>query len=449
MNHLLFELYSGLHATGHAGTALLAISNPIQSVLQPLVNLLQTVLQWLEGWSGSWGLSIIMLTVIVRIIIFPLTWKQIRSQLAMASLQPKIKELQRKYKGDKAALQQETMKLYQEYRVNPFASCFPLIIQIPIFISLYYAIRSEPQLQAAHFLWFILGKPDPWGFSLGPFYISVLMVIYIASQLVSTELMMTPETPSQQKWLMRGMPFAFALFLAHFPAGLFVYWITTNLWTIGQTVIVRYMRAKHPVELTPDKVSKRRESRFMQAMHAAQTQQKAKQGGDGEGGGSGGRPVRSGQRPSRPGGKPGGKPGARPPGKQARPDGRPASGQPAKPGARPQGRPGTKPGTAPAGQRSGAAPAGQRKAAPGQRPQGTPSPQGAAGRQQGARPAPDAKAAPPAQPAPRAGDGDGQTGGATSVRPPSKAIGSRPATKSASGKRPAKSAKKRPSGGGS
>jgi len=441
VNHLLLELYTGLHAIGHTTDAIVALSNPIQKVLQPLVNVLQAVLVWFWGWTGSWGLSIILLTICVRIVIFPLTWKQIKSQLAMASLQPKIKELQRKYKGDKAKLQQETMKLYQEYKVNPFASCFPLVLQIPIFISLYYAIRSEPRLQAAHFLWFVLGKPDPWGFSLGPLYISVLMVIYIATQLVSTELMMTPETPSQQKWLMRGMPFAFALFLAHFPAGLFLYWITTNLWTIGQTLIVRYMRAKHPVELTPEKVAKRKESRFMQAMHAAQEQQRTKQGSGGDDDGTAGRPVKSGQRPPQRGGKPGAKPGARPAGKQARPEGRPASGQAGKQGSRPQGKPGAKPGTAPTGQRQGA---------PGQRPQGAqtrPAGSGSGRPQQGPRPAPSAQAAPPARPASAPADGDGQSGGGARGAPPSKAIGSRPATRSASGKRPAKP-KKRPSGSG-
>jgi YidC/Oxa1 family membrane protein insertase len=438
VNHLLLQLYSGLQAIGSGADPLVAVSNPIKSVLSPLIDLLQWLLEWFWTWTGSWGLAIILLTICVRIVIFPLTWKQIRSQLAMASLQPKIKELQRKYKGDKAKLQQETMKLYQEYRVNPFASCFPLVLQIPIFISLYYAIQGEPRLQTARFLWFELGQPDPWGFSLGPLYISVLMVIYIASQLVSTELMMTPETPSQQKWLMRGMPFAFAFFLAHFPAGLFLYWITTNLWTIGQTMIVRYMRAKHPVELSPEKVSKRRESRFMQAMHAAQQQK----GAPGDDDGAAGKPVKSGQRPpQRPGGKPGTKPGVRPPGKQTRPDGRPANAQTGKPGTRPPGKPGAKPGTAPAGQRQGA---------PGQRPQGTQTrPPGSGRPQQGPRPAPSAQAAPPAQSAPAPSEGDGQNGGSsTSVNPPSKAIGSRPATRSASGKRPAKS-KKRPSGGGS
>ena len=432
MNGLLPpEILAGFSALGdalHPLVALFGISNP----LQPVVDFMQAVLEQFWEWTGSWGVAIILLTICVRILIFPLTWKQIRSQLAMASLQPKIKELQRKYKTDKAKLQAETMKLYQEYRVNPFASCLPLIVQMPIFICLYWAIRGEEALANAQFLWFTLGKPDPWGVDLGPLYISVLMVIYIVTQLISTELMMTAETPGQQKWLMRAMPLAFAFFLANFASGLFVYWITSNIWTIGQALLVRYMRARHPIELTPENVGKRRESRFMQMMHAAQEQQQAQREGGGNSS-SAGRPVKSGQRPPQ---RPGGKSGARPPGK------------PGQAGAPPQG----KPGAAPAGQRPGkpgAAPAGQRQGAPqGTRPRPAQADQTGRGGTRKPASAPAAEAAPAAQPAPAAEvDGDGQTGGA--AKPPSKAIGSRPATRSASGKRPAKPARKRQSGKGS
>ncbi len=95
----------------------------------------------------------------------------------------------------------------------------------------------------------------------------------MVSQLISTELMLTPETPAQQKWMMRAMPIIFVAFLYNFPSGLFVYWITTNLWTIGQTGIVRYLRAHHPVELkAADPNAPRKRSRFMDAMTAAQEQ---------------------------------------------------------------------------------------------------------------------------------------------------------------------------------
>ncbi len=94
------------------------------------------------GYSWSWGLAIIGLTIIVRLILFPLTWKQYKSAQQMQMIQPQIKELQKKYKSDRGKLQEETMKLYSEHRVNPFASCLPLILQLPVFISLYAAIKG-------------------------------------------------------------------------------------------------------------------------------------------------------------------------------------------------------------------------------------------------------------------------------------------------------------------
>lgn len=242
--------------------------NPIGDFFSPVLDLLQGVLAWLESWTNNWGIAIILLTIIVRILIFPLTWKQFRSAQNMQALQPKIKELQRKYKGDKQRLQQETMKLYQEHRVNPFASCLPLLLQLPIFISLYYAIRGEEALQGATFLWFTLGSPDPY---------YILLIVYVASQLVSTELMLTPESPAQQKWMMRAMPLIFVFVLRSFPSGLFVYWITTNLWSIGQQATIKYLVKKHPPK--PVDPSTRKESRFMQAMNRAQEQAEVRRGG--------------------------------------------------------------------------------------------------------------------------------------------------------------------------
>ncbi len=123
-----------------------------------LIELLNWVLVHLEhflaslglGPNWTWGLAIIGLTIIVRLILFPLTWKQFSSAQAMQAVQPKLKELQKKYKGDRAKLQAETMKLYQEHRVNPFASCLPIILQLPVFISLYYAIKGTPYLDPAN-----------------------------------------------------------------------------------------------------------------------------------------------------------------------------------------------------------------------------------------------------------------------------------------------------------
>ena len=250
-------------------------------ILSQLVLLLHWILVTINGFLQdtlglpsywSWGLAIIGLTIIVRLILFPLTWKQFASAQAMQAIQPKIKELQKKYKNDRGKLQQETMKLYQEHRVNPFASCLPLFLQLPVFISLYAAIKGlgplsapiyQPSVHAlnnASFLWIPhLGAPDPT---------YIMLVLYVVTQLISTELMLVTQTDKTQKMIMRAMPIMFVFFLFRFPAGLFVYWVTTNVWTIGQQLLIRkVMKPKDLATLTA-KPAKR--SRLMEALTAAQ-----------------------------------------------------------------------------------------------------------------------------------------------------------------------------------
>ena len=278
-------------------------------ILKQLVLLLHWILVTINdalaslglGPSWTWGLAIIGLTIIVRLVLFPLTWKQFSSALSMQAIQPKLKELQKKYKSDRGKLQQETMKLYQEHRVNPFASCLPLLLQLPVFISLYAAIKglgplSAPQYQAsveqlnqASFLWIPhLGNPDPY---------YILLVLYVVSQLISTELMLTSQTDKSQKMLMRAMPIMFVFFLFRFPAGLFVYWVTTNVWTIGQQLLIR--KVMKPKDLATMAAKPVKRSRFMEAITAAQGDrmqtreeliakqkaEKAKQGGAKQAGG--------------------------------------------------------------------------------------------------------------------------------------------------------------------
>jgi len=224
------------------------------------------------GPDWTWGLAIIGLTIIVRLVLFPLTWKQFSSAQSMQAIQPQIKELQKKYKNDRGKLQQETMKLYQEHRVNPFASCLPLLLQLPVFISLYAAIKGlgplsapiyQPSVEAlnsASFLWIPhLGDKDPT---------YILLVLYVVSQLISTELMLSTQTDKSQKMLMRAMPIMFVFFLFNFPAGLFVYWVTTNIWTIGQQLLIR--KVMKPKDLATMAAKPVKRSRFMEAITAAQ-----------------------------------------------------------------------------------------------------------------------------------------------------------------------------------
>jgi YidC/Oxa1 family membrane protein insertase len=302
------------------------------------------------GYSWTWGLAIIGLTIIVRLILFPLTWKQYKSAQQMQVIQPQIKELQKKYKGDRGKLQEETMKLYSEHRVNPFASCLPLILQLPVFISLYAAIKglgplSAPAYQAsvellnqAPFLWIPhLGQPDPY---------YVLLVLYVVTQMISTELMVATQSDQTQKWIMRAMPIMFVIFLFNFPAGLFVYWVTTNVWTIGQQLIIKRTMPKPEELVAKAKAKPKKRSRFMEAMMASQSeamkQREQKMAQKGEGGAAKQGSVAAGKKPAQGGKKP-------PPGKAKRkqtPGGKP--GQPA--GARPKGTGGQQGKPRPAGQ---------------------------------------------------------------------------------------------------
>ena len=193
------------------------------------------------------------LTVLVRAALLPLTLKQFKSMQNMAKFQPEIKKLQERYKGDRERLNQEMMKFYRENKVNPFASCLPLVAQLPVFLALFYMLQDDLRLDvcpdvnppgtenpapcgaggAAQFLFI----PDITDKATGGVLIT-LIVLYVGSQLLSTILMSTA-TDKTQRIIFLALPFVFVIFVINFPAGLLVYWITTNLWTIVQQVIVR------------------------------------------------------------------------------------------------------------------------------------------------------------------------------------------------------------------
>jgi YidC/Oxa1 family membrane protein insertase len=227
---------------------------PLANILQPLIDVFESVLLFFHDNVGfSWGFSIIALTIVVRAALVPLTLKQIKSMQAMQRLAPEIKALQAKYKDDKQRLQQETMKFYQERKVNPFASCLPLVLQMPVFISLFYMLRKDlrhdicpainpPQVanpkpcgstEASQFFFI----PDITDTATGGVLIA-LLVMYVGSQLLSSVFMSTT-ADRNQRLIMMGLPFFFVPFIIGFPAGLLVYWITTNLWTVGQGLVVR------------------------------------------------------------------------------------------------------------------------------------------------------------------------------------------------------------------
>jgi YidC/Oxa1 family membrane protein insertase len=243
---------------------MLILANIIQEAFSPLISLFESVLVFIHNHAGlSWGLAIVGLTVIVRAIMLPPTFSQFRSMRKMQLAAPELKALKEKYKDDKQRQNEEMMKLYREKGINPFASCLPLALQLPVFISLFYMLRTDlkkhicgpalkahgivttkaiekatctqvdPHSTAAKFLF----VPDITAKATGAVLI-VLLLLYVGSQLASTLLMSASAEPSQ-RWMMIGLPLIFIAFLYRYPAGLLVYWITTNLWTIGQGYFVR------------------------------------------------------------------------------------------------------------------------------------------------------------------------------------------------------------------
>jgi len=252
------------------------------NVLQPLIDFFESILKFFHDSVGfSWGFSIIALTIVVRAALVPLTVKQFKSMQALATLQPEIKKLQEKYKDDKQRLNQEMMRFYQENKVNPLASCIPLLAQIPVFITLFYALRTDMRADMCGQEALPCGQvpPGDWGQSFlfipdltakaeGGVLVT-LIILYVGTQLAAGAVMALSADRSQRT-MMFVLPLIFVPFIINFPAGLVLYWITTNCWTIGQQLAVKKFipppniktpeeeRAEKPPPPPPRKKKKRR-----------------------------------------------------------------------------------------------------------------------------------------------------------------------------------------------
>ena len=225
----------------------------IANVLQPLIDACEAVLKFwhdlIGDFDGSWGWSIILLTFTVRIVILPLTFKGVKSMQRLQTLQPEIKRIQERYKDDKQRMNQEIMAFYQREKVNPLGSCMPLLLQIPFFIALFYLLRSDS---------FQADIADNPGFGpidnladkvTDPVLLGVLIVLYVGTQLAASAVTAFSADPMQRR-IMFALPFVFVVFIINFEAGLIVYWITTNVWTIGQQLLVKKLYPK-PAPIEP------------------------------------------------------------------------------------------------------------------------------------------------------------------------------------------------------
>ena len=186
---------------------------------------LDTFATW---FNGEYGLSVLVMVLIVRTLILPLTLKQVRSSKAMQAIQPEIQKIREKYKDQPEKVQMETMKLFQENKVNPMAGCLPLIVQMPIFIALYHSIYYNNLLRDHEFLWLQLGQPDK---------LFILPVLAAATTYFQTKMMMKMN-PSPQMGMMQFMLFVYPILIFvmsfQFPSALPLYWFYSNLYTIVQ-----------------------------------------------------------------------------------------------------------------------------------------------------------------------------------------------------------------------
>jgi len=232
------------------------------NIFQPLIDVFEAVLKFFHNSVGiSWGWSIVAMTVVIRAAMLPLTFKQFHSMQRLQAHMPELKAIQAKYKDDKQRQQQEVMKFYKENNVNPLASCLPLAAQLPVFISLFYMLREDlrinicPQTQLAYQASHHVSAAHtiPCGPNNGAnfLFISditnkatgitllVLIVLYVGTQLASSLMMASPTMDKTQRQIMTFMPLVFVFVIINFPAGLLVYWITTNTWTMGQQYFIR------------------------------------------------------------------------------------------------------------------------------------------------------------------------------------------------------------------
>jgi len=196
----------------------------------------------------SWGWSIVIMTIIIKTLFWPLTANASRSQKRMQKIQEPMKELREKYKDNPQKMQQETMKLFKEHRVNPVAGCLPILIQMPIFLGLFYMLRTASELRHEPFLWVQdLSQPDTIA-EIGGFPLNLLPLIMGATMYFQMQMMPVSPTadPMQQK-IFKFLPFIFLIFLYNFSSGLVVYWTVQNLLTIVQQKIIN-SRPDEPLE---------------------------------------------------------------------------------------------------------------------------------------------------------------------------------------------------------
>lgn len=192
----------------------------------------------IHSYVGNWGWSIILLTILIKLVFFPLSAASYKSMARMKEVQPRLLTMREQYKGDPQKLNQAMMEMYRKEKINPLGGCLPVVIQIPVFIALYWVLLSSVEMRNAPWIGWIhdLSVPDPY---------YILPIIMAASMFVQTKLNPTPPDPIQAK-VMMYMPLVFSVMFFFFPAGLVLYWVVNNLLSIAQQWQINQMFGKKP-----------------------------------------------------------------------------------------------------------------------------------------------------------------------------------------------------------
>jgi YidC/Oxa1 family membrane protein insertase len=228
-------------------------------IFQPFVDLAEAIIKFFAETVGlSWGWSIVALTLTVRAFTLPLSITGIRSMRRMQLVAPELKALQAKYKDDRERQQREMLALYKRHGVNPLASCFPFLLQIPFFIAVYSLLRGDAFQED------VLSSGDAVNFLFVPDILVppegavkwVLIVLFISTTVLTFlyTTATTQTTTGPQRYIFLALPLLFAPVIASQPAGLAVYWITTNIWSLGQQVVVQRIMPM-PTAPSPEQVA--------------------------------------------------------------------------------------------------------------------------------------------------------------------------------------------------
>ena len=227
-------------------TGYLYIGPKLQSVLETLAEGLELTVDYgflwflakplfwclerLYGWTGNWGWSIILVTFLLKILFYHLSAAGYRSMANMRRVQPRLMAIRDRHKDDRARLNQAMMQIYKEEKINPFGGCFPILVQIPVFLALYWVLLESVELRQADFIFWLkdLSSKDPF---------FVLPIIMGATMLIQQKLNPAPMDPMQEK-VMKALPFVFTVFFAFFPSGLVLYWVTNNVLSIAQQWLI-------------------------------------------------------------------------------------------------------------------------------------------------------------------------------------------------------------------